>query len=45
MYKSILNSNCSRVEVIVIDNGSTDESYMIAKKYKPQVKLLRARVT
>jgi GT2 family glycosyltransferase len=40
--KSILNSNYSRVEVIVIDNGSTDESYMIAKKYEPQVKLIKS---
>ena len=31
-----------RVEVIVIDNGSTGESYMIAKKYEPQVKLIKS---
>jgi len=40
--KSILNSNYPRVEVIVIDNGSADESYMIAKKYEPQVKLIKS---
>jgi GT2 family glycosyltransferase len=40
--RSILNSNYPKMEVIVIDNGSTDESYMIAKKYEPQVKLIRS---
>jgi len=39
---SVLNSNYPRTEVIIIDNGSTDESYMIAKKYEPQVKLTRS---
>jgi glycosyltransferase involved in cell wall biosynthesis len=37
--KSILNSNYSRVEVIVIDNGSDDGNYQIAKKYEPRVKV------
>jgi len=39
---ALLNSNYPKMEVIVVDNGSTDESYMIAKKYEPQVKLIRS---
>jgi len=45
-WKNVLNRYLTRitprVEVIVIDNGSTDESYMIAKKYEPQVKLIKS---
>jgi len=39
---SLLNSNYPKMEVIVVDNGSTDESYMIAKRYQPRVKLIRS---
>ena len=39
---SVLRSSYPELEVIVVDNGSTDESYKIAEKYGQKVKLIRS---
>lgn len=41
--RSVLNLSCSNLEIIVIDDGSDDKTYQIAKKYstKNQIKLIR----
>jgi len=40
---SVLDSRHPNLEIIVVDNGSTDESYKIAEKYVPRIKLIRSR--
>ena len=36
---SILDTRYPKLEVIMVDNGSTDGSYKIAEKYTPKIKL------
>ncbi|MEM3609755.1 MAG: glycosyltransferase family 2 protein [Candidatus Anstonellales archaeon] len=38
---SVLDTTYPRLEIIVIDNGSTDNSYEIIKQYESKVKLIR----
>ena len=39
---SVINQTYTKLEIIVIDDGSTDNSYKILKKYqKQEIKLLK----
>ena len=39
--KSVLNTQYTKKEIIVIDNGSTDQSLKILKKYRNKIKIIR----
>ena len=38
---SILNQTYKNIEVITVENGSTDDSLEILKSYEPQIKVIK----
>ena len=38
---SVLNQSHSNIECIVVDDGSTDDSYLIAERHLPRLRILR----
>ncbi|HLC43706.1 MAG TPA: glycosyltransferase family 2 protein [Patescibacteria group bacterium] len=41
--KSLRNQSCANFEIIVVDNGSSDDSVSFVEKYYPEVKILELK--